>query len=84
MPSVSKAAKSAGMVMAVDGDPGLVAKLPREFREFGMSLHTDFDKLSADVDGGFTTGQVIKSLSEITNKCVSCHQAYRLSSDQSK
>lgn len=80
MPAVSKAAQSAGMAMAVDGSPVLMAKLPLEFKTLGMSLHEDFDKLSANVNSGFNKDQVLSQLAEITNKCVSCHHNYRLSS----
>lgn len=80
--AVSQAAKSAGMTMAVDGSPVLIAKLPMEFKAIGLSLHGDFDKLSADVDAGLPSDQVITRLSEITNKCVSCHHDYRLRSKE--
>lgn len=80
MTAVATAAKSAGMGMAVDASPAFMAKLPLEFKTLGMSLHEDFDKLSADVEGGLNKDQVIHRLSEVTNKCVACHQIYRLSS----
>ncbi len=81
MIAVSKAAKSAGMGMAVDASPLLMVKLPLEFKILGMGLHEDFDKLSVDTQAGLNRDQVIHRLSELTSKCVSCHQVYRLSTD---
>ncbi|SDY98156.1 hypothetical protein [Nitrosomonas sp. Nm33] len=82
MIAVAEAAKSAGMGMAVDASPLLMVKLPLEFKIMGMGLHEDFDKLSVDIKTGLNRDQVIHRLSELTSKCVSCHQIYRLSSDR--
>jgi hypothetical protein len=51
MITVSKAAKSVGMGMAVDASPLLMVKLPLEFKMLGMGLHKDFDKLSGRYPG---------------------------------
>lgn len=80
MAKASTAAKSAGMAMAVDATPGLMAKLPMEFKSMGMSLHEDFDTLASDIEKGMTERQVIQRLGTITNKCVACHAGYRLGS----
>lgn len=74
----SKAAKSAGMAMAVDASPVFMAKLPIEFKSLGMSLHADFDTLAADIDKGMTEKQIVERLGAITNKCIACHSSYRL------
>lgn len=74
----SIAAKKAGMGMAVDVNPVILAKLPLEFKKLGMSMHDDFDKFSADLDKGMTEKQAIARLGEITNKCVACHATYRI------
>lgn len=78
MKRASAAAKSAGMAMAVDATPALMAKLPLEFKNLGMSVHGDFDALSADIDKGMTQQQVVQRLGATTTKCVGCHAAYRL------
>jgi cytochrome c556 len=80
MKKASAAAKSAGMAMAVDATPGLMAKLPLEFKNLGMSVHGDFDSLAADIDKGMTQQQVVQRLGATTTKCVGCHSAYRLGS----
>lgn len=78
MKKASAAARSAGMAMAVDTTPVLMAKLPLEFKSLGMSVHGDFDQLAADIDSGLTHQQVAQRLGVTTSKCVACHSAYRL------
>lgn len=81
MKKASTAAKSAGMAMAIDATPGLMAKLPMEFKNLGMSLHGDFDTLASDIEKGMTERQIIQRMGTITNKCVACHDVYRLGAD---
>lgn len=78
LPAIAEAASTAGMGMAADVNPALMAKLPLEFKSLGMSLHRDFDELSAKVRGGMGRDQVITRMAEMTRKCVACHQTYRL------
>jgi cytochrome c556 len=78
MKKASAAARSAGMAMAVDTTPVLMAKLPLEFKNLGMSVHGDFDLLASDIDTGLTQQQVVQRLGATTTKCVACHAAYRL------
>ena len=78
MKKASAAARSAGMAMAVDTTPVLMAKLPLEFKNLGMSVHGDFDLLAADIDTGLTQQQVVQRMGVTTTKCVACHATYRL------
>ena len=78
MKKASAAATSAGMAMAVDTTPALMARLPLEFKSLGMSVHGDFDQLAADIDTGLTQQQVVQRLGATTTKCVACHATYRL------
>lgn len=80
MQAASEAARSAGTKMAVDVNPAMMAKLPLEFKSLGMSLHSDFDVLADDLAKGLTPQEVIAKMALMTNKCVACHAAYRLSS----
>jgi cytochrome c556 len=77
--TASAAARSAGMSMAVDASPGLIAKLPIQFKALGMSLHKDFDDLASGIEKGIPERQIIQHLGKITNKCIACHSAYRFS-----
>lgn len=80
MKKAALAASTAGMAMAVDASPILMAKLPLDFKELGMGTHKAFDAVSVAIGKGATVPQVLRSMHEITNRCVACHQANRLSS----
>ena len=43
---IEQAARSAGMGMAADVNPALMAKLPLPFKQMGMSIHKDMDALA--------------------------------------
>ncbi|MCE9537357.1 MAG: hypothetical protein K8R65_13245, partial [Nitrospirae bacterium] len=43
---MEQAARSAGMGMAADVNPALMAKLPLPFKQMGMSIHRDMDALA--------------------------------------
>jgi hypothetical protein len=43
---MEQAARSAGMHMAEDVNPALMAKLPLPFKQVGMSIHQDMDALA--------------------------------------
>lgn len=79
---VSTAAGAAGVGMAADLNPALMAKLPLDFKTLGMSLHRDFDQLSAEVNQGMAKDQVIVRLGEMTNKCLACHAAYKIEASE--
>lgn len=74
----SIAASKAGKGMAVDINPVIMAKLPLEFKNLGMSMHGDFDQLSVDLSAGLDGKKAIQRLGVITNKCIACHATYRL------
>lgn len=79
MAKAADAASSAGMGMAVDVNPVLMAKLPLDFKELGMGTHAQFDELAAAIRSGADQESVLKSLSGITSRCVACHEVNRLS-----
>jgi hypothetical protein len=74
------AASSAGMAMAVDTNPLIMAKLPLDFKELGMGTHKAFDDISADLNRGAPLPEILKSMHQITNRCVACHQVNRFAS----
>lgn len=78
MKRVAKAARESGMAAAADVNPALMAKLPLEFKQLGLSLHRRFDELAAAADSGASREQVLKLLSEQLSACVGCHAGYRL------
>lgn len=79
---VAKAARSAGMAMAADNSPVLMAKLPLPFKQMGMSVHRDFDEMAARAEQGGEPAEVLRALSSITNRCTVCHAMFRLAAER--
>ncbi|MBT9582904.1 hypothetical protein IV102_06115 [bacterium] len=71
------AARTAGMGMAVDVSPALMAKLPADFKMLGMGTHKQFDEFANQLDGGMTAQHAMKIMNNLTNNCVACHQGNR-------
>lgn len=76
--AVREAALSGGTRIAVDMDPAMARRLPKAFVRLGSSTHEDFDALAEVVGEGAPRDTVLTRLSALTDKCVSCHAAYRL------
>jgi hypothetical protein len=74
-----QAARGAGMAMAADVNPLLMAKLPLTFKAMGMSIHRDFDGLADGIQSGERGEQALKRLSDLTGRCAACHELYRFS-----
>ncbi|MEX2493292.1 MAG: hypothetical protein WD425_16190 [Nitrospirales bacterium] len=72
------AARSAGMVMALDDNPTLILKLPLPMKQIGMSVHRGFDELADTITEGATSQQILQRLSTIMTRCLACHEAYQL------
>ena len=52
MKQVAQAARASGMAAAADVNPALMAKLPLEFKQLGLSVHKRFDEIATAVDLG--------------------------------
>ncbi len=79
---MEQAARSAGMGMAEDVNPALMAKLPLSFKQMGMSIHKDMDALADAVAQKETPQQIIQRLSSMTARCTACHDMYRFSEER--
>ncbi len=75
---VAQAARASGMATAADVNPSLMAKLPLDFKELGLSVHKRFDEISTEADSGVSREQVLASLSPQLSACVACHTVYRI------
>jgi cytochrome c556 len=76
---VAAAARASGMQAAVDTNPALMAKLPLEFKQLGMSVHHGFDDLADAIDGGKAgRDEVLRQLGTQLVTCVACHQSFRI------
>ncbi len=73
-----KAARDAGTAHAVDTDPKVRAQIPQRFLDLGMQTHEGFDRLANRIAEGATAPEIVRDLGELTNRCVVCHQAFRL------
>lgn len=76
------AARSAGLSMAADVNPSLMAKLPLPFKQMGMSVHQDMDRLADAIVQKENTAQILSRLSSITARCTTCHDLYRFSAER--
>jgi hypothetical protein len=74
---MEQAARSAGMHMAEDVNPALMAKLPLPFKQMGMSIHQDMDALADGIVRNETQQQILQRLSSMTARCTACHDMYR-------
>lgn len=76
--AMAEAARSGGMRIAVDTDPALERRLPRDFARLGASTHQDFDALAEAVEAGADRDTLFARLAGLTSKCVACHASYRI------
>jgi cytochrome c556 len=79
---MEQAARSAGMGMAEDVNPALMAKLPLPFKQMGMSIHEDMDALADAIARKETQQQILQRLSSMTARCTICHDMYRFGVDK--
>ena len=79
---MEQAARSAGMHMAEDVNPALMAKLPLPFKQMGMSIHKDMDALADAIVQKETPQQILQRLSSMTARCTGCHEMYRFSAER--
>ncbi len=79
---MEQAARSAGMGMAEDVNPALMAKLPLPFKQMGMSIHEDMDALADAIGQKETQQQILQRLSSMTARCTICHDMYRFGVDK--
>ncbi len=75
---IERAARAAGMGMAADVDPVIMAKLPLSFKQMGLSVHKDMDALADAVAQKESPRQILERLSSLTARCTTCHDLYRL------
>jgi hypothetical protein len=79
---IQEAARAAGMGMAADVEPTIMAKLPLPFKQMGMPIHSDMDALADAITRNETSQQILQRLSSMTARCTTCHDMYRFSADR--
>jgi len=75
---ISKAARAAGMAGAADVNPALMAKLPIEFKQLGMSVHREMDDIALAAESGKLASEILQKASNTLMKCVACHSAWQI------
>ncbi len=81
---VSRAARAAGMGSAADVNPALMAKLPLEFKQLGMSVHRRMDDLAQAAEAGKSAPEIMGMLTDTLSSCVACHSAWQLQADHAR
>lgn len=79
---IAQAARTAGMAAAADVNPALMAKLPLDFKQLGMSVHHDMDAIAAAAEAGKPGSEINKMLGDTLPKCVACHASWQLQAGQ--
>lgn len=79
MKEAERAARAAGMNMAADVDPAIMMKLPLPFKQMGMSVHQDMDRLADAIARKEEPAMLLNRVSSITARCTTCHDLYRFS-----
>jgi hypothetical protein len=75
---VATSARGAGMAHAVDANPELMARLPLEFKQLGMSVHQGMDELADAAQLGEPAAALLQRTGAQLAKCNACHAAWRL------
>ena len=81
MKQVAVVAHGVGMAAAVDVNPALMAKLPLELKQLGMSVHRDMDDLAQAAEGGKSAAELQAMLAATLGKCVACHASWQLKTE---
>jgi len=79
MEAAAEAARKVGMAAQGAVPPGLIGKLPLEFKKLGFSTHKQFDELSLDAAQLGDPQHAREQLTALMNNCVACHATYSLS-----
>lgn len=78
MQGVAVALRPLGMESMSTAPGTLMTDLPMAFRQIGMPIHMEFDKLATAADQGAAPEEVLAGLGTAMNRCIACHAAYRI------
>lgn len=77
-----RAARAVGGAAQQGVPPGLVGKLPLDFKRLGFDTHARFDQLALNTEQFGDTSQVLPELAALLQNCTACHAAYRIDLEQ--
>ncbi len=78
MKAAASAAKAVGMGSINEVPATLMAKLPLELKQLGLSTHKAFDDLGNEAEDMGDGKIVLKKLAKLMLNCTGCHAGYRL------
>jgi hypothetical protein len=78
MQAVAKASRALGTSKTHDVPTAMMGKLPLEFKALALSVHSDFDTLAMDAEWTGLPKRTLAQLSNVLQKCTTCHEKYRL------
>lgn len=81
MKRVAQAARPSGSAAAQQVPPGLMAKLPLQFKQMGMTAHQGFDELVIGAESGEPADMLLTRLGSQMKNCVACHASFRLDAE---
>ena len=82
MKAAADAARRVGMAAQTAVPPGLIAKLPLEFKKLGFDTHRKFDMLALDAEQLGDPQHTLDQLAQLMSNCVACHATYSLVSSE--
>lgn len=74
----AKFARASGMGATHQMPPGMMMKMPPEFRMLGMDTHKRFDALALEAESMGDKASASKQLAGILANCSGCHAAWRI------
>jgi hypothetical protein len=78
MPGVAKASRRVGAARAQGVPATMMGKLPIEFKTLALSVHSQFDTIAMDAEWIGRPTRTLDQLSDVMQKCVVCHDSYRV------
>jgi hypothetical protein len=77
--AAAKAATRSGRAAMQGMPPGMMAKLPPEFRMLGMQTHMKFEEIALEAGGMGEPKVIAARLAEALANCTTCHRGYAFS-----
>lgn len=78
MELVATTAKGVGFAAAQAVPPGLMAKLPLNFKQLGLDTHKGFDQIAIDAKDMGDAQNTQQQLAQLMGNCVACHATFQL------
>lgn len=76
--TVAQAATPLGNLATHDVPDSLKAKLPKEFKQVALAVHSGFDQLAMDAESLGDARHTQNQLGAILKNCVSCHSMFQI------